>query len=64
MASLTIIVGGERLEDIIPKRMHERIIKSFIGMINLARAIHSRFPLLVGTGTVYSLERNNLIEGS
>ncbi|MEM3703576.1 MAG: PadR family transcriptional regulator, partial [Candidatus Bathyarchaeia archaeon] len=62
------------------KKMHERIIKNFMDIIILAELrngpmsgydvisfIHSKFHLLVSSGTVYSLlyslERNGLIEG-
>jgi len=68
MTALTIIVGGERLEGKILKRMHERIIKNFMDIIILAELrngplsgydvisfIHNRFHLLVSSGTVYSL---------
>jgi DNA-binding PadR family transcriptional regulator len=61
--------------------MHERIIKSFMDIVILAELkngplsgydvislIHTRFHLLVSSGTVYSLlyslERNDLIEGT
>jgi len=68
MTALTIIVGGERLEGKILKRMHERIIKNFMDIIILAELrsgplsgydvisfIHNKFHLLVSSGTVYSL---------
>jgi len=68
MTALTIIVGGERLEGKILKKMHERIIKNFMDIIILAELrngplsgydvisfIHNRFHLLVSSGTVYSL---------
>jgi len=68
MTALTIIVGGERLEGKILKKMHERIIKNFMDIIILAELrngplsgydvisfIHGRFHLLVSSGTVYSL---------
>ena len=68
MTALTIILGGERLEGKILKRMHERIIKNFMDIIILAELrngalsgydvisfIHNRFHLLVSSGTVYSL---------
>ncbi|MBS7608699.1 MAG: PadR family transcriptional regulator [Candidatus Bathyarchaeia archaeon] len=68
MAALTIIVGGERLEGKILRKMHERIIKNFMDIIILAELrkgpmsgydvisfIHNKFNLLVSSGTVYSL---------
>ncbi|MBS7633116.1 PadR family transcriptional regulator [Candidatus Bathyarchaeota archaeon] len=68
MTALTIIIGGERLEGRILKKMHERIIKNFMDIIILAELragplsgydvisfIHGRFHLLVSSGTVYSL---------
>jgi DNA-binding PadR family transcriptional regulator len=81
MTALTIIVGGGKLEGKILKKMHERIIKNFMDLIILAELrngpmsgydvisfIHSKFHLLVSSGTVYSLlyslERNGLIEGT
>ena len=61
--------------------MHERIIKNFMDIVILAELkngplsgydvislIHTRFHLLVSSGTVYSLlyslERNDLVEGT
>ena len=81
MTALTIIIGGERLEGKILKKMHERMIKNFMDIIILAELrngplsgydvisfIHNKFHLLVSSGTVYSLlyslERNDLIEGT
>jgi len=68
MTALTILVGGERLEGKILKKMHERIIKNFMDIIILAELrngpvsgydvisfIHNKFHLLVSSGTVYSL---------
>jgi len=68
MTALTIIVGGEKLEGKILKKMHERIIKNFMDIIILAELrsgplsgydvisfIHGKFHLLVSSGTVYSL---------
>jgi len=68
MTELAIILGGERLEGKILKRMHERIIKNFMDIIILAEIrsgplsgydvisfIHNKFHLLVSSGTVYSL---------
>ncbi|HVP26879.1 MAG TPA: PadR family transcriptional regulator [Candidatus Bathyarchaeia archaeon] len=68
MTALTIIVGGERLEGKILKKMHERIIKNFMDIIVMAELrdgplsgydvisfIHNKFHLLVSSGTVYSL---------
>ena len=39
MTALTIIVGGERLEGKILKKMHERIIKNFITDLLKVQAI-------------------------
>ncbi|MCD6445446.1 PadR family transcriptional regulator, partial [Candidatus Bathyarchaeota archaeon] len=63
-----IIIGGEKLEGRILKKMHERIIKNFMDIIILAELrhrtmsgydvisfIHNKFHLLVSSGTVYSL---------
>jgi len=68
MTALTIIVGGEKLEGKVLKKMHERIIKNFMDIIILAELkggplsgydvisfIHNKFHLLVSSGTVYSL---------
>ncbi|MBS7646647.1 MAG: PadR family transcriptional regulator [Candidatus Bathyarchaeia archaeon] len=68
MTALTIIVGGEKLEGKILKKMYERIIKNFMDIIILAELrkgpmsgydvisfIHNKFNLLVSSGTVYSL---------
>ena len=81
MTTLTAIVGDAKLEGKILKKMHERIIKNFMDIVILAELkngplsgydvislIHTRFHLLVSSGTVYSLlyslERNDLIEGT
>ncbi len=68
MTALTIILGGEKLEGRILKKMHERIIKNFMDIIIMAELrsgplsgydvisyIHNKFHLLVSSGTVYSL---------
>jgi len=68
MAALTIIVGGERLEGKVLRKLHERIIKNFMDIIIMAELrkgpmsgydvisfIHNKFNLLVSSGTVYSL---------
>ena len=68
MTALTIILGGERLEGRILRKMHERIIKNFMDIIIMAELrsgplsgydvisyIHNKFHLLVSSGTVYSL---------
>lgn len=68
MTALTIIVGGGKLKGKTLKKMHERIIKSFMDIIILAELrnrpmsgydvisfIHNKFHLLVSSGTVYSL---------
>jgi DNA-binding PadR family transcriptional regulator len=62
------MVGGEKLEGRILKKMHERIIKNSIDIIILAELrnrpmsgydvisfIHNKFRLLVSSDTVYSL---------
>lgn len=81
MTALTVIVGDGKLEGKVLKKMHERIIKNFMDIIILAEIrnrsmsgydvisfIHSKFHLLVSSGTVcsllYSLERNGLIDGT
>ncbi len=65
---------------VIIRKMNERIIKNFLDIIIMAELrngslsgydiisyIHSKFRLLVSSGTIYSLlyslERNELIEG-
>jgi DNA-binding PadR family transcriptional regulator len=80
MVALTVILSGERLEGRILKKMHERIIKNFMDIIIMSELqkdslsgydiisfIHSKFNILVSSGTVYSLlyslERNGLVEG-
>lgn len=68
MTALTIIVDGGKLEGRILKKVHERIIKNFMGIIILAELrnrplsgydvisfIHNKFRLIVSSGTVYSL---------
>ncbi|MEM2937165.1 MAG: PadR family transcriptional regulator [Candidatus Bathyarchaeia archaeon] len=68
MTVLTVIVGGEKLEGKILRKIHERIIKTFMDIIILAELrkgpmsgydvisfIHNKFHLLVSSGTVYSL---------
>ena len=68
MTALTIILGGERLEGKILKRMHERIIKNFMDVIIMAELksgplsgydvisfVPNKLHLLVSSGTVYSL---------
>jgi DNA-binding PadR family transcriptional regulator len=80
MVLLAISLNGEKMEARILKKIHERIIKSFMDTIVMSELrsgpisgydvishIHSRFGLLLSSGTVYSLlyslERNELIEG-
>src|SRR3989304_9817894 len=80
MVALTVILSGERLEGRILKKMHERIIKNFMDIIIMTELrngplsgydvisyIHSKFNLLISSGTIYSLlyslERNGLVEG-
>ncbi len=68
MVALTITVKGEKSEARIIKKMHERVIKSFMDTIIMAELqkgsisgydvisyIHNRFGFLVSSGTVYSL---------
>jgi DNA-binding PadR family transcriptional regulator len=68
MVALTITVNGEKSEARILKKMHEKIIKSFMDTIIMAELkngsisgydmisfIHSKFGFLVSSGTVYSL---------
>jgi DNA-binding PadR family transcriptional regulator len=80
LVALTITLNGEKSEARIVKKMHERVIKTFLDTIILAELqngsksgydiityIHNKHGFLVSSGTVYSLlyslERNNLIEG-
>ena len=68
MVALTITVNGERSEARIIKKMHERMIKSFMDTIIMAELqngaisgydvityIHTKFGFLVSSGTVYSM---------
>jgi DNA-binding PadR family transcriptional regulator len=68
MVALTITVNGEKSEAKIIKKMHERVIKSFMDTIVMAELqngpisgydvisfIHNKFGFLVSSGTVYSL---------
>ncbi|MCW3984167.1 MAG: PadR family transcriptional regulator [Candidatus Bathyarchaeota archaeon] len=68
MVSLTITVSGEKSEARIVKKMHERVIKSFLDTIIMAELqngaisgydiisyIHTKHGFLVSSGTVYSL---------
>ena len=68
MVALTITVNGEKSEARIIKKMHERVIKSFMDTIIMAELltgpvsgydvishVHTRFGFLVSSGTVYSL---------
>jgi DNA-binding PadR family transcriptional regulator len=81
MVALTIILSSGKLEGKILKKMHERIIKNFMDIIIMTELrngslsgydvisyIHSKFNLLVSSGTVYSLwyslERSGLVEGT
>jgi DNA-binding PadR family transcriptional regulator len=80
MVALTVILSDGKLEGRILKKMHERIIKNFMDIIIMGELrngplrgydvisyIHTKFNLLVSSGTVYSLlyslERNGLVEG-
>ncbi len=68
MVALTIAVNGEKSEARIIKKMHERVIKSFMDTIIMAELrkgpitgydvisyIRNRFGFLASSGTVYSL---------
>lgn len=68
MVALTITLNGEKSEARIIKKMHERVIKSFLDAIVMAELqngpksgydvisfIHTKFDFLVSSGTVYSL---------
>lgn len=68
MVSLSISVNGEKMEAKVLRKIHERIIKSFMDTIIMAELrngaisgydiityIHNKFGLLVSSGTVYSL---------
>ena len=68
MVALTITVNGEKSEARIIKKMHERVIKSFMDTIIMSELqnrpisgydaisfIHNKFGFLVSSGTVYSL---------
>ncbi len=68
MVALTITVNREKSESRIVKKMHERVIKSFMDTIVMAELkngpisgydaisyIHKKFGYLVSSGTVYSL---------
>jgi len=63
-----IQLGGRRLESEVLKKMHRRIVKSFMDVLILAELrnapmsgydviafIHNKFGILVSSGTVYSL---------
>jgi DNA-binding PadR family transcriptional regulator len=68
MVALTITVNNEKSEARIIKKMHERVIKSFMDTIIMGELqngpisgydvisyIHSKFGFLASSGTVYSL---------
>jgi DNA-binding PadR family transcriptional regulator len=68
MVALTIAVNGEKSEARIIKKMHERVIKSFMDTIIMGELqngpisgydvisyIRNKFGLLASSGTVYSL---------
>ncbi|MGD6933996.1 MAG: PadR family transcriptional regulator [Candidatus Bathyarchaeia archaeon] len=80
MVLLSVSLNGEKMEAKILKKIQERIIKNFMDTIIMSELrngpvsgydiisyIHTKFGLLVSSGTVYSLlyslERNGLIEG-
>jgi DNA-binding PadR family transcriptional regulator len=67
MVASTVVLSNEKMEGRILKKMHERIIKSFMDIIimaellkgplsgyNVISYIHNKFNLLVSSGTVYS----------
>ncbi|HLN89624.1 MAG TPA: PadR family transcriptional regulator [Candidatus Binatia bacterium] len=66
--ALTITVNGEKSEARIVKKMHERVIKTFMDTIIMSELqygpisgydvilfIHNKFGFLASSGTVYSL---------
>jgi DNA-binding PadR family transcriptional regulator len=68
MVALTITVNGEKSEARIIKKMHERVIKTFMDTIIMSELqngpisgydvisyIHQKFGFLASSGTVYSL---------
>ena len=68
MVALTITVNGEKSEARIIRKMHERVVKTFMDTIILSELqnrpvsgydvisfIHNKFGFLVSSGTVYSL---------
>ena len=68
MVALTITINGEKSEARVIKKMHERVIKSFMDTIIMAELqkgpisgydvisyIHNKFGFLASSGTVYSL---------
>jgi DNA-binding PadR family transcriptional regulator len=68
MVALTITVNGEKSEARIIKKMHERVIKTFLDTIIMSELqngpiigydvisyIHTKYGYLVSSGTVYSL---------
>jgi DNA-binding PadR family transcriptional regulator len=68
MVALTITVNGEKSEARIIKKMHERVIKTFMDTIIMSELqngpisgydaisfIHNKFGFLASSGTVYSL---------
>jgi DNA-binding PadR family transcriptional regulator len=68
MVALTITVNGEKSETRIIKKMHERVIKTFLDTIimnelqngplsgyDVISYIHTKYGYLVSSGTVYSL---------
>lgn len=68
MVALTITINGEKSEARIIKKMHERVIKTFMDTIIMSELqngpisgydaisyIHNKFGFLVSSGTVYSL---------
>jgi DNA-binding PadR family transcriptional regulator len=75
MVALSITVNKEKTEARIIKKMHERVIKSFMDTIVMAELqnraisgydvityIHTKFGFPVYS-LLYSLERNGLVEG-
>ncbi len=68
MVPLSVSVNGEKMEAKVLKKIHERIIKSFLDAIIMSELrndaisgydiityIHNKYGFLVSSGTVYSL---------
>ncbi|HUK84243.1 MAG TPA: PadR family transcriptional regulator [Candidatus Acidoferrum sp.] len=68
MVALTITVNGEKSEARVIKKMHERVVKTFMDTIIMSELqngpisgydaisyIHNKFGFLASSGTIYSL---------